>query len=462
MKNLNITVVNKIATYRARAGAMVCGNTDYQITFDFDSDWDAYAFAEKTARFKWNGGYKDVPFWGSAVTVPAIENATQVEVGVYVEDLSTTTPAVIPCVKSIRSESVTEYIPPEEAQKLSERVTDAKNAVTNLVQNFTFSKSNNLFNPDAAPRGSLNSGVFTPSDTGYYFCTDFIKVSPNDVMTASGSLNGVREYTGQIYQYTSDKTLITSRAINSTSTKVTLTETTEYIRFAVQTKYTDVCLREYVDPNLIYEPYYEGERLMPKNFVAGRNSGLTAYEVAVLEGFNGTTEAWLESLRGPIGVKGDSAYRIAVANGFVGTEKEWLASLIGPPTFSPVAHHITLKKEPDRTSEDVPTRSAFEASLVVYTDNLSKPLNELRHLTDYVQYAIVKYVHLGDVTFEGQQVVKIPSHLEINPRNGALRICFKSYDAEERVMYDSYIEPIPKDIIITDEVKELAYYDGVS
>jgi hypothetical protein len=36
-------------------------------------------------------------------------------------------------------------------------------------------------------------------------------------------------------------------------------------------------------------------------------------------------------------VVGDSAYEVAVANGFVGTEQEWLASLKGTDGFSPIA-----------------------------------------------------------------------------------------------------------------------------
>ena len=57
--------------------------------------------------------------------------------------------------------------------------------------------------------------------------------------------------------------------------------------------------------------------------------GYSAYEVAVLLGFVGDEEAWLESLK----VKGDqgrSAYRVAVDEGFVGTVNEWRDSLIGP------------------------------------------------------------------------------------------------------------------------------------
>lgn len=80
-------------------------------------------------------------------------------------------------------------------------------------------------------------------------------------------------------------------------------------------------------------------------------AGDSAYEVAVANGFVGTEAAWLASLVGPKGDTGDtgpagadgadgatgpagadglSAYQVALANGFVGTEIEWLASLEGP------------------------------------------------------------------------------------------------------------------------------------
>lgn len=62
--------------------------------------------------------------------------------------------------------------------------------------------------------------------------------------------------------------------------------------------------------------------------------GLSAYQVAVNNGFEGTEEEWLESLRGGNGEDGEpgmSAYQIALNNGFVGTEEDWLASLEGAP-----------------------------------------------------------------------------------------------------------------------------------
>ena len=62
-------------------------------------------------------------------------------------------------------------------------------------------------------------------------------------------------------------------------------------------------------------------------------SGLSAYDIAVANGFVGTEAAWLASLKGERGSKGeqgqpgDSAYQIAQKNGFQGTEEEWLATL---------------------------------------------------------------------------------------------------------------------------------------
>lgn len=43
-------------------------------------------------------------------------------------------------------------------------------------------------------------------------------------------------------------------------------------------------------------------------------NGLSAYELAVEQGYNGSVQDWLDSL------KGKSAYDIAVENGYSGTE----------------------------------------------------------------------------------------------------------------------------------------------
>lgn len=80
-------------------------------------------------------------------------------------------------------------------------------------------------------------------------------------------------------------------------------------------------------------------------------AGASAYEVAVSNGFEGSETDWLTSLKGEkgdkgdkgdqgipgtsggpgggVGPQGDSAYQVAVNNGFVGTEQDWLTSLKG-------------------------------------------------------------------------------------------------------------------------------------
>lgn len=98
-KILHVAVVDKIATFRQRDGVIVCGNKGYRVKFTFDSEWDGLTV--KTARFKYNGRVVDVPFEGDTVAVPKIRNTTSLSVGVFVGDLQTTTPALIPCKKSI-------------------------------------------------------------------------------------------------------------------------------------------------------------------------------------------------------------------------------------------------------------------------------------------------------------------------------------------------------------------------
>ena len=102
MKDLHVSVRDKIATYSERNGKVVCGNRDYQIVFAFDTDWTAYD--EKTAVFIFGGTAREVKFTGNVCKMPTVRNSTECTVGVYVDDLATTTPAKIPCIKSILCE----------------------------------------------------------------------------------------------------------------------------------------------------------------------------------------------------------------------------------------------------------------------------------------------------------------------------------------------------------------------
>jgi len=62
---------------------------------------------------------------------------------------------------------------------------------------------------------------------------------------------------------------------------------------------------------------------------------MTAYDIAVKNGFSGTEKEWVESIKGEKGdsglnlTQGGSAYEYALDNGFEGTVEEWLESLKG-------------------------------------------------------------------------------------------------------------------------------------
>lgn len=99
--NFRVEIKNKEAS--AVAGYIVCGNSDYSITFAFDSEWAALPV--KTARFIYTQDdqvkHKDVVFEGVTVDVPILRDITEVFVGVFAGELHTTTPLRIACKKSI-------------------------------------------------------------------------------------------------------------------------------------------------------------------------------------------------------------------------------------------------------------------------------------------------------------------------------------------------------------------------
>ena len=100
--NIEITVENKIATAPNNA-LIVCGNSDYTMSFNFDAEWDAEP--RKTVRLVWHFRgktfHKDILMEGDRIDVPVLTNAYAVFVGVYAGDLRTTTRAKVPCAPCI-------------------------------------------------------------------------------------------------------------------------------------------------------------------------------------------------------------------------------------------------------------------------------------------------------------------------------------------------------------------------
>ena len=100
--DIQVKVANKVASVIG-SPVIVCGNSDYNISFDFDTEWEGQNV--KTARFiyKKDGKlqFRDVVFSGSVAAVPVLSGIDEVYLGVYAGELHTTTPARILCKRSI-------------------------------------------------------------------------------------------------------------------------------------------------------------------------------------------------------------------------------------------------------------------------------------------------------------------------------------------------------------------------
>lgn len=95
-------------------------------------------------------------------------------------------------------------------------------------------------------------------------------------------------------------------------------------------------------------------RIPGLGFILGDTSAATDGQALV---YNSTTGTWVPgagsgSGGGVDGADGLSAYEIAVANGFVGTEAQWLASLVGTAGASGELWIDTVEKTTDYTAND--------------------------------------------------------------------------------------------------------------
>lgn len=120
------------------------------------------------------------------------------------------------------------------------------------------------------------------------------------------------------------------------------------------------------------------------------DDGLSAYEVALNNGFTGSEQDWLASLVGPPGADGVagidgyngmdgmngvdgtnglSAYESAVANGFVGTEQEWLESIFASGA---IAGNIKVGVDSFDTINTVSTNLILDSAtgLTILDDNV--------------------------------------------------------------------------------------------
>ena len=166
--------------------------------------------------------------------------------------------------------------------------------------------------------------------------------------------------------------------------------------------------------------------------------GLSAYEIAVKNGFAGSEQEWLASLVGQPGQNGSdgigmdgapgqdglSAYEIAVRNGFVGSEQDWLASLVGQAGTdgkdgkdgSGIGAHITsaIRNNPSTGRSDIAVHidqdGGYVYMLKVYCNTYATPqpivvewlsCSPVNSITNPNRY----YVLNGDPTVANSQVI---------------------------------------------------------
>jgi hypothetical protein len=133
MPNINISVAGKIATNLTPDTRIVCGNSDYTLTFTFDDEWNA--FPQRTARFVFyrNGRtwYEKAEFSGTVVNCPVLSGVEFVLVGVYAGELHTTTPAQVLCERSILCDDADEFVGVQAKETLEDLIARVERALAN-------------------------------------------------------------------------------------------------------------------------------------------------------------------------------------------------------------------------------------------------------------------------------------------------------------------------------------------
>ena len=138
--NMNITITNRIARVTGTP-QIVCGNSDYTVTFRFDAEWDAYA--EKTAQFfcvQDGRPHTDtVTFTGTSCAVPVLHDVDFVEIGVTAGMIRTAAPARVPCLRCVTDAPSAAYTPPRDVyNELMDKVQEAVNPLPRLPDGFVF------------------------------------------------------------------------------------------------------------------------------------------------------------------------------------------------------------------------------------------------------------------------------------------------------------------------------------
>ena len=102
MPEITLKIRNKRAEV-VGTPAIVCGNNDYTLTLDLDSEWAN--LTDKVAHFEfWNKGvleYTNKQFSGTTCSVPIFYDIDAVDIVIYAGDIHTGAPVRIPCIRTV-------------------------------------------------------------------------------------------------------------------------------------------------------------------------------------------------------------------------------------------------------------------------------------------------------------------------------------------------------------------------
>ena len=180
MPVIHINVKNKVATCSLRDPIVVCNNTDYTVKFTFDSEWDGVT--SKVARFIWNGKYSDVNIVDNECVMPIVNNTTECTIGVYGGDVSTSTPAKIPCRLSVLCGQPTES-PDMPIRKLIEGT--LTEVTPEMIQGATKIKDY-AFYSSAVKKVPIPNSVKTIGEFAFNKCASLTSIAIPESVTSIG------------------------------------------------------------------------------------------------------------------------------------------------------------------------------------------------------------------------------------------------------------------------------------
>ena len=157
-KLLHIVVRDKIATLVNSDEFLVCGNSDYEVHFDFDEDWARHS--AKTALFVYGNTTVSKPFTGTVCDGVPVEKATKCYIGVYAGDISATTKAEVRCLLSIKDIATTPAPPSQ----------DVYDRIINLINSITITGGGGgIVEVSQLPSQDINTNVFYKTAEGVYW-----------------------------------------------------------------------------------------------------------------------------------------------------------------------------------------------------------------------------------------------------------------------------------------------------